>query len=211
MAFHAQLAEVARCLAQTVFGGTLESVPRTDILSRADDACDRLHQMLIEVPTSTALAPLYIGRAPELVGSRYRTDDQNALLGGNVGMLVCLLEEEECVQYGGSIELRMKATLDLGLHWEWLPIEDFGIPALEVLQQVVGTIQRARGSGVPVFVHCMAGLGRAGTLAAAILVDEGLNPTDSVGLVRWVRPGAIQSEEQENMIASLAVNFVVKR
>ena len=113
MAFHAQLAEVARCLARMVSGAEpSKSGAEAAGQSYADHKWDTLCQMLIEVPTSTSLAPLYIGRAPELAGSGYSTDDQNALLERKVGMLVCLLEEEECIRYGGSIDSRIKATLE---------------------------------------------------------------------------------------------------
>jgi ADP-ribosyl-[dinitrogen reductase] hydrolase len=156
--------------------------------------------MLVEVPTTSASAPLFIGRAPKLEGQRYEQADQQELVDHGIGLLVCLLEDDECDRYGEPLEARREATLALGIRWAWLPIEDFGVPNISEHLRAATIIRQVRADGFPVFVHCMAGLGRAGTLAAAILVEEGLSSADAIGLVRWVRPGAIQSDEQEAFI-----------
>ena len=59
-------------------------------------------------------------------------------------------------------------------------------------------------AGEGVLVHCMAGLGRAGTIAAAMLIEGGMPAPDAMQLVRWVRPGAIQSVAQEELLEALA-------
>ena len=54
-----------------------------------------------------------------------------------------------------------------------------------------------------VLVHCKGGLGRAGLVAARILVERGAAPMDAINLVRRVRPGAIQTIRQEAYVRSL--------
>ena len=50
-------------------------------------------------------------------------------------------------------------------------------------------------SGKSVFVHCKAGLGRAGTLAALLLKGQGnIDGNDSIAEVRKARPGTIETE-----------------
>jgi ADP-ribosyl-[dinitrogen reductase] hydrolase len=51
-----------------------------------------------------------------------------------------------------------------------------------------------------VLVHCRGGLGRAGTIAARLLVELGMEPTKAIASVRGVRPGAIETSEQERFV-----------
>lgn len=86
-------------------------------------------------------------------------------------------------------------------HMEWvhLPIRDRGVPdaAFEAQWATVGEGLRAQlRSGFNVLVHCMGGLGRAGTIASRLLVELGWTPDDAVSEVRQVRPGAIETGQQ---------------
>lgn len=85
-----------------------------------------------------------------------------------------------------------------------LPIEDCTAPPLTALVATVRRVRAALARGEGVLVHCMAGLGRAGTLAAAVLIAGGMKPGDAILLVRWVRPGAIEVPEQEAALRALA-------
>lgn len=57
--------------------------------------------------------------------------------------------------------------------------------------------------GSKVFIHCRGGLGRTGTLAARILIEEGLKPEKAISLIRKARPGAIETQEQEDYLLAL--------
>ena len=52
-------------------------------------------------------------------------------------------------------------------------------------------------AGESFIVHCWAGLGRTGTVAAKLLVELGVPATRAIRMVREARPGAIQSLQQE--------------
>ncbi len=87
-------------------------------------------------------------------------------------------------------------------HMEWLhlPIRDVSVPtaAFEAAWDQAGEGLHARlRHGFDVLVHCRGGLGRAGTVAARLLVEAGLEPHEAIRRVRDARPGAIETPEQE--------------
>ena len=55
-----------------------------------------------------------------------------------------------------------------------------------------------------VLVHCGAGLGRSGTVAAAYLVKCGYEPKAAIARVREVRPFSIETREQEQSVSDYA-------
>ena len=59
---------------------------------------------------------------------------------------------------------------------------------------------QALDRGEKIFIHCRGGLGRTGTLAARLLIARGLEPEAAIREVRAARPGAIETEEQEEYL-----------
>jgi ADP-ribosylglycohydrolase len=55
--------------------------------------------------------------------------------------------------------------------------------------------------GGRVLVHCRGGLGRAGTIAALMLIERGWSAPQAIRDVRAVRPGAIETAEQERWVS----------
>ncbi|WP_432762096.1 ADP-ribosylglycohydrolase family protein [Seohaeicola sp. SP36] len=103
-------------------------------------------------------------------------------------------------------ELATLKVTDMGAqvrarHMDWfnLPIPDVSVPdaAFEQQWKTVGPdlMNRLR-AGFDVLVHCKGGLGRAGTIAARLMVELGVAPAEAVKAVRSVRPGAIETSAQ---------------
>lgn len=95
-------------------------------------------------------------------------------------------------------------------HMEWLhmPIVDVQVPdsSFEAAWQDHGPGLRERlRSGFDVVVHCKGGLGRAGTIAARLLVELGTEPEAAIRQVRAARPGAIETLAQEAYVRSLSM------
>ena len=87
--------------------------------------------------------------------------------------------------------------------WHHLPIPDVTAPgaAFEAAWRTVGADLRARlRAGFDVLVHCKGGLGRAGTVAARLLVELGWEPAEALAAVRRVRPGAVETMAQERHV-----------
>ncbi len=58
--------------------------------------------------------------------------------------------------------------------------------------------------GSRVLVHCKGGLGRAGTIAALMLVELGMTVDEAIRTVRAARPGAIETRAQEAFVMGRA-------
>jgi ADP-ribosyl-[dinitrogen reductase] hydrolase len=95
-----------------------------------------------------------------------------------------------------------------GILWFHLPIVDVSIPDenFEKNWVVAGDeLRTLLRNGRDVLVHCRGGLGRAGTIAARLLVELGIEPTTAIQQVRAVRKGAIETHEQKSYVLGLSV------
>jgi protein-tyrosine phosphatase len=102
--------------------------------------------------------------------------------------VVCLVEEREVAghwpQYAEWLHAHRGTTA------VWFPIHDLNAPPLDRVQPLLNDLLRRLDDGEHLLVHCAAGIGRAGTLAACILVRLGMDVDDALALVRTSRPMA---------------------
>jgi atypical dual specificity phosphatase len=76
------------------------------------------------------------------------------------------------------------------------PLEDMEPPTQEQLDRVVSAMRKALDGGLPVAVHCGAGLGRTGVVLAAYLVATGMTAANAIARVRRLRPNSVETDEQ---------------
>jgi protein tyrosine phosphatase (PTP) superfamily phosphohydrolase (DUF442 family) len=69
-----------------------------------------------------------------------------------------------------------------------IPVIDFQPPSIEQLHQACAFIREAHAEGLPVFVHCHAGVGRAPLTAGAYLVSQGATAAQAIERIRRARP-----------------------
>ena len=78
---------------------------------------------------------------------------------------------------------------------------DMGIPEFNDLVFAVDFIHRKIEDNKPVMVHCLAGLGRTGTILACYMIKyQKMSTQDAIDFVREQRHGSIQSYPQEEII-----------
>ena len=143
-------------------------------------------------------------RSDSLLGARWDRDleiDLNAIERWGASSIVTLVESHEMQSLGvPNLGARVMAR---GIAWYHLPIVDvtppdeaFGKAWPAVAAQLCSSIR----NGQRVLVHCKGGLGRAGTVAACLLIELGIDPQEAIARVRGARPGAIETQDQESYV-----------
>lgn len=131
--------------------------------------------------------------------------DLDAVRDWGAAAAVTLIEPQEFVAL--RVERLGEEVAARGIRWFHLPIRDVTAPGAsfeEAWQQKGPILHELLKHGQSVFIHCKGGLGRAGTVAARLLVELGDDPDVAIAKVREVRRGAIDVGEQENYVRALS-------
>jgi len=142
-----------------------------------------------------------------LYGPRWQRDlalDLDAVKLWGAAAVVTLIEDHELELLGvRTLGAQVQAR---GMAWCHLPIADVSAPnaRFEASWAAVGPqLLATLSSGGRVLVHCRGGLGRAGTVAARLLVELGVPAREAVSRVRQARPGAIETGAQQRYVLEL--------
>jgi len=130
--------------------------------------------------------------------------DLDAVVAWGASAVISLIEDHEfdllkVSGLGSAVESK-------GMKWFHLPIKDVRPPDSRFAAQWITSgpqIHEILNDGGNVVLHCRGGLGRTGTAAAQILVEMGMDPTAAINNVRQARPGAIETDEQEDYVLGL--------
>lgn len=119
-----------------------------------------------------------------------------------VAAVITLTEIEELDELG--VGFLGRAVRNAGMEWFYMPIADYCRPDAEWEQNWLDEgpqIRQMIRAGKNVHMHCRAGCGRSGTLAARLLVELGLcAPDEAIRRTRFARPCAIERPEQEAVV-----------
>jgi hypothetical protein len=99
---------------------------------------------------------------------------------------VCLNERHELDRYPDYVDW-LDAHHDRSV---WFPVPDLHAPPLDALGPLLTRLHDKLGRGEGLLVHCGAGIGRAGTIAAALLISLGVPLDEALATVSANRPMA---------------------
>jgi atypical dual specificity phosphatase len=93
-----------------------------------------------------------------------------------------------------------------GLKNVHLPIADRKAPTPAEMDMLVGRMRELMDNGKVLAVHCLAGLGRTGTILAAYLVKEkGMSAQGALNQIRRFNRQFVQSDDQEDFLTEYEV------
>lgn len=164
-------------------------------------------------PIDTIMVPGYVGaiglvacpgvRVSQLGqgSARFLEPDLEELSNWGANGVVSLIEEKE-FRLNNIVELP-KRIAQAGMWWLHLPIVDMDIPdqRFEDVWAYDGErIRHALRIGERVVLHCYAGLGRTGMIAARLLVEMGMEPDMAIKTVRQANGRRIQTKRQSAFV-----------
>ena len=140
-----------------------------------------------------------------LCGKRFvAPDPDTALHAVGADRVICLCEEGELAlrypAYPGWLRSSPRAV--------WFPVPDLHAPPVGKVLPFLGRLRTDLADGRGMLMHCGAGIGRAGTLAAALLMSFGIEryrAVTTVGIHR--RMAGPEAGAQEELLLQLAALF----
>jgi atypical dual specificity phosphatase len=142
-----------------------------------------------------------------LCGKRFvGSDPEEALAETGADRIVCLCEAHELKErYPDYVEWLSEEPGRSA----WFPIPDVHAPALGPALDFLDELRSRLAAGEVLIMHCGAGIGRAGTMAAALLIRMGRSRTQALSTVAAHRPMAgPEAGAQEAFLIEVAASAV---
>ena len=137
-------------------------------------------------------------------GTGFRSVEQDLDTIAELGFdaVFCLQTNDELgsVERGDSMASRATALEALGIDAYFFTVADFHAFEPKDLRECLDVLTQCLDDDQSVLVHCWAGQGRTGTVAACALIDRGASSEDALAHVRRARPGAVANPPQIELV-----------
>jgi protein-tyrosine phosphatase len=121
-----------------------------------------------------------------------------------ISVVVVLAGRDECLERAGRDLPAFYA--ENGLEVLHLPIPDFSVPPIPLLDEVIRAVILRAQAGRHIAVHCYAGYGRTGLFLACLARRVlGMSAEAAITWVREYVPGSIEVDEQIQIIKDFPI------
>ena len=129
-----------------------------------------------------------------------------AIIDSGINKFLDLTEVDELPQYEHKINA-INDSQSNRINYKRIPIKDRTVPEKEYLKEILDIIDEESKHDRKVYVHCLRGLGRTGTVVGCYLVRNGFSGDDALQEIYRLRQGMLnawmqspQTEEQKQTI-----------
>ncbi len=159
--------------------------------------------MVEPAPAPVGLLPLcYWVRPGRLLAGEYPGDPNaaqarlklRALLDAGINHLVDLTHPGNVQEPYAALLQEEAAALGLEVERHAAPIRDYEVPNPLQLRAILEHIDAALAQGRNVYVHCLGGRGRTGTVVGAWLVRHGLTGEEALGRIAEALQGTASQQ-----------------
>lgn len=135
-------------------------------------------------------------------GGEWLEDEMTDLAAAGITIVVSMLTSAEA--HGLGLAREGDAARAAGVEFRNLPVPDREVPDRAAVLLLARDLALRLRKGAAVAVHCLHGIGRSSTLAAAVLILEGVQPADAWAKITAARGLQVpDTTEQRQFINSL--------
>ena len=129
-------------------------------------------------------------------GNDWLEDDILNFKNQGIGVIVCLLEEDELQELGLTQEEALCKSN--GITFISFPIQDYSVPeSVSQTKEVCLELSQYLKHGKSVVIHCRQGIGRSSIIAAVVLTYTGLTLSDALEKISNVRKLPVPETTQQ--------------
>jgi hypothetical protein len=153
------------------------------------------------------------GEYPRTYDEAGSTERLHALLASGLRSFVDLTEATEGLQPYEQLLASLAREMELDVCYTRLAVRDVSIPTVEVMRTILSHIETELAAGRLVYVHCLGGVGRTGTVVGCLLIEGGATGEEALAVVadlfetmspekvhRHRHDGSPQTEQQRQFV-----------